>query len=77
MIMETQKIIYCQAVKNKHPEASAVKCYEALANGAQAQQTEIHGFVVDDKYFVDSKTMQVYDLAEFILVENIEDSLSD
>ena len=71
------KNIYCQAVKNKHPEASIKTCYEAIANGKAAHQTEMHGFVVDDKYFVDSKTMEVYNKAQFICVENIEDALLD
>ncbi len=68
---------YFQAVKNKHPEAVAATCYEAVANGKDSCLTEVHGFVVDDKYFVDAKTMEVYDKSQFILVENIEDALLD
>lgn len=77
MIIEKTKNIYCQAVKNTHPEASASTCYEAIANGYDAQKTEIHGFVVDDQYFVDSQTLEVCDKTQFILVENIEDALLD
>ncbi len=72
-----EKIKYCQAVKNVHPDAPCETCYEALANGKGAEQTELHGYVVDDRYFVDSETMKVYDVAEFLLVENIEVALED
>ena len=75
MIMD--KNIYYQAVKEKHPEAALKKCYEAIANGKVAHQTEMHGFVVDDKYFVNAKTMEVCDKSQFICVENIEDALLD
>ena len=34
-------------------------------------------FVVDDKYFVNAKTMEVCDKSQFICVENIEDALLD
>ncbi len=68
---------YFQAVKAKHPEVPAASCYEAVANGKDPRLTEVHGFVVDDKYFVDAKTMEVYEKSQFILVENIEDALLD
>lgn len=71
------KNIYYQAVQKKHPEAALKTCYEAIANGKAAHLTEIHGFVVDDKYFVCAKTMEVYDKSQFICVENIEDALLD
>ena len=72
--MDKRKLF--QAVKNKHPEASLSSCYEAIANG-RGKETEIHGFVIDDLYFVDSRTMEVYCKDYFILVENIEDCLLD
>ena len=69
--------IYYQAVKEKHPEAALKTCYEAVANGKGAHLTEVYGFVVDDKYFVSAKTMEVYDTSQFICIENIEDALLD
>ena len=64
------------AVKNRYPDAELRTCYEAIANG-DAGMVEMHGFVVDDKYFVESETLCVYDKNQFFLVENIEDCLQD
>lgn len=72
-----EKNNYFQAVKKKHPDACLKTCYEAVANGKDESQTEMHGYVIDNKYFVASKTMQVYETNQLVLVENIEDSLSD
>lgn len=75
MFMDKDKIF--QAVKKRYPEAALKNCYEAIANGKSAAQTEIHGFVVDDLYFIDSRTMEIFYTSDFFLVENIEEVLSD
>ena len=71
------KNIYCRAVKEKHPEIEANTCYEAIANGTKPEETEIHGYLIDNMYFIDSKTLEIYEKNYFILIENIEDSLLD
>lgn len=76
MIM-TRKIKCCQAFNKKYPDISVNTCYEAVAHGKSIEQTGVHGFVINDLYFVDSKTMKVYEKEGFILVENIEDALQD
>lgn len=75
MIMN-RKIKCCQAIKNQYPDVCTENCYEAIANG-KGSETEMHGFVVDNTYFIDSKTLKIFKKDYFILVENIEDSLSD
>ncbi len=73
MIIMKQKIL--DAVKNRYPDAKLTTCYEAIANGNG--KVEVHGFVVDDKYFIESKTLQVYDKEQFFLIEKIEEFLLD
>ena len=75
MIM-TRKIKCCQAFTAKYPDSCIENCYEAIANGS-GSKTEMHGFVINDLYFIDSKTMEIYSKDYFILVENIEDALQD
>ena len=70
------KLDALNAVRDKYPEAELKTCYEAIANG-NASLVEVHGFVVDDLYFVDSRMLKVYEKSQFILVENIEDELLD
>ena len=76
MIM-TRKIKCCQAFTAKYPDIPVNTCYEAVAHGKSIEQTGVHGFVINDLYFVDSKAMEVYSKDDFILVENIEDFLLD
>ncbi|MBO4294519.1 MAG: hypothetical protein J5896_03630 [Alphaproteobacteria bacterium] len=76
MIM-TRKIKCCQAFNEKYPDLPANACYEAIAHGKSVEETGVHGFVINDLYFVDSKTMEIYSKDYFILVENIEDALQD
>lgn len=66
-----------KAIREKYPEAKLATCYEAVANGKGADKTELHGFVFDDLYFVDSESLRVYDKSQFILIENIEGVLLD
>ena len=70
------KLNAIQAVRDKYPAAKLRTCYEAIANGKNGL-VELHGFVVDDLYFVDSRMLKVYEKSQFILIENIEDDLLD
>ena len=71
-----KRIECCQVFMAKYPDSCIENCYEAIANG-RGSKTEIHGFVINDLYFIDSETMEVYSKDYFILVENIEDALQD
>ena len=75
--MKTLSADIIKAVRDKYPNAEVKVCYEALVNGKGAEQTERHGFVIDELYFVDSETLNVYEKTQFFLVENIEDALLD
>ena len=75
--MKTLSADIIKAVRDKYPDAEIKVCYEAIANGIGVEQTERYGFVIDELYFVDSETLNVYEKAQFFLVENIEDALLD
>ena len=76
MIM-TRKIKCYQAFNEKYPDVPVNTCYEAIANGKNVEETGVHGYVINDLYFVNSKTMTICKKDHFILVENIEDALED
>lgn len=66
-----------KTIRNKYPDVELKTCFEAIANGKDVGLTELHGFVIDNLYFVDDKTLEIYNLAQFIIVENIDNALLD
>ena len=66
--------IYIDAVKSQYPDVSET-CRPVIAflKGTDSNDVGVRGFVIGDKYVINSDTMKIYDKADFYIINYMDE----